>query len=167
MFASLGEGARSLPAGEALLPATHRCSLARGYRIFRSVLGFASKFFSRRMSQVSKDFSTASANLTRFEQNILGSTYMCSSAGRLERASASGKEVRWISAGTAVIEEEVSTLAFEPSFLGFCRSKSLGNHCSDCCSPSRQSDSSALHPRSRPGDSVLFQTIPLALVLSG
>lgn len=83
------------------------------------------------MSQVSKDFSTASANLTHFEQNISGSTYMCSSAGRLEWASASGKEVRHISAGTAVMGEDASTLFFEPRFLGFCRSKKVENHCSD------------------------------------
>ena len=124
-------GTRSLPAGEVLLPPACHCSLARGYHIFRSALGFASKFFSRRTSQVSKDFSTASANLAHFEQNILGSTYTCSSAGRLERASASGEEVRQISAGTAVMGEDVSPLFFEPRFLGFCRSKKVENHCSD------------------------------------
>lgn len=124
-------GTCSLPAGEVLLPPACHCSLARGYHIFRSALGFASKFFSMRMSQVSKDFSTASANLTHFEQSILGSTYMCSSAGRLERASASGKKVRQISAGTAVMGEDVSTLFFEPRFLGFCSSKKVENHCSD------------------------------------
>lgn len=56
---------------------------------------------------------------------------MCSSAGRLERASASGKKVRQISAGTAVMGEDASTLFFEPRFLGFCRSKKVENHCSD------------------------------------
>jgi len=91
------------------------------------------------MSPVSKDFSPASANLSHCEQNI-GSTYVCSSAGRLERASASGKEVRQISAGTAVLGENVSTLVFEPRFFGFCRSKKVENHCSafSVCSKARR-----------------------------
>lgn len=55
---------------------------------------------------------------------------MCSSAGRLERASASGKEVRQISAGTAVMGKDVATLVFKSRFLGFCASKKVENHCS-------------------------------------
>lgn len=41
---------------------------------------------------------------------------MCSSAGTLEQASASGKEVREITAGTAVIREDVSVLVLKPDF---------------------------------------------------
>lgn len=55
---------------------------------------------------------------------------MCSSAGRLEQALAPGKE-RWISAGTAVLGEDVSTLFVEPRFLEFRSSKKIENCCSD------------------------------------
>lgn len=101
---------------------------------------------------------------------------MCSSAGGLERAPAPGKEERWISAGTAVLGEDVSTLFVEPRFLGFCSSKKIENCCSDFSVCSRaalrapeqaNSNIRASRPRSQPGDSVLFQMILLALVLSG
>lgn len=100
---------------------------------------------------------------------------MCSSAGGLEQALVPGRE-RWISAGTAVLGEDVSTLFVEPTFSGFCSSKKIENCCSDFSACSRaalrapeqaNSNIRAQNPRSWPGDSVLFQTILLALVLSG
>lgn len=125
MFASLRVWVRVLCPLERFC--SWHCSHARGGHSSRPALDFASKCFSRRGSHISKD----SAHLCHFEANMVGSTWMCSPAGRLEQASASGKEVRQISAGPAVMGKDVSALVFEPGFLGLCRSKQIGNHCSD------------------------------------